>query len=414
MQRLKKILIITISAIIIFVVVVIVFISPITKYLVEKYDVQYTGREIKMDWAYVNPFTGYVHFSNLRMYELKSDSVFFRSKGLSASFALFKMLHKTYEITKLSLNQPWGIVVQSKKVFNFNDLIEKFTPKKDAPPSAPLHFNILDVSIIDGEFHYLEKVTPVNYFIKKVNFESSGKRWDADTIAAKFSFLPGIGKGDIKGNFTINLNTLRYRFATVVRKFDLSIIQQYMNDIANYGSFSANLDADLKATGNFKNEEDVTAKGLIAINDFHFGKNKKEDYASFDRFVMVMKEVSPLKHIYFYDSVLLTHPYFKYERYDHLDNLQNMFGKKGANYSNVKADPAKFNLIIEIADYVKVLSKNFFKSDYKVNRLAVYKGDLKYNDFAISEKFFMDLNPLYILADSIDKNHKRVNIYLKS
>jgi len=29
-----------------------------------------------MDWVYVNPFTGYVHFSNLRIYEAKSDSVY--------------------------------------------------------------------------------------------------------------------------------------------------------------------------------------------------------------------------------------------------------------------------------------------------------------------------------------------------
>jgi hypothetical protein len=38
-----------------------------------------------------------------------------------------------------------------------------------------------------------------------------------------------------------------------------------------------------------------------------------------------------LKHIYLFDSVSLTHPYFKYELYDKSDNLQTMFGKEGAN-----------------------------------------------------------------------------------
>jgi hypothetical protein len=91
-----------------------------------------------------------------------------------------------------------------------------------------------------------------------------------------------------------------------------------------------------------------------------------------------------------------------------------IFGKNGANLAAAYADPTKFNLVIEIARYVKVLVINFLQSYYKVNRLAIYKGDLKFNDFAISEKFSLGLNPLYIIADSVDKNKSRVNVSLKS
>ena len=94
--KLKKTLIIVISAIIVTVTVVILLISPIAKYLLEKYDEKYTGRQIKMGWAYVNPFTGYIHFSNLKIYELKSDSVFFSANGVSANIALLKLFSKTY------------------------------------------------------------------------------------------------------------------------------------------------------------------------------------------------------------------------------------------------------------------------------------------------------------------------------
>lgn len=255
MYKLKKSLLIFISTIIIIAVIVILFISPITKYLVQKYDVKYTGRQITMDWAYVNPFTGYIHFNDLKIYELKSDSVFFSSGGVSANFAMHKMFSKTYEITELSLNQPQGIIIQNEKNFNFNDLIEKFSSKeKSDTTKAPAHFNILSIKINEGEFHFREKLIPVNYFIKNVNFESTGKRWNTDTIAAQFSFLSGTGSGDVKGDFTINLNNLDYRYAVVIHKFDLKIIEQYLKDITNYGSFAANLDADIKATGNFNDQ----------------------------------------------------------------------------------------------------------------------------------------------------------------
>ena len=415
MKNLKKTLYIFISAIIIIAVVIIVFISPITKYLVEKYDEKYTGRKITLDWAYVNPFTGYIHFNDLKIYELKSDSIFLSADGLSGNFAMHKMLSKTYELTELSLTRPKGIIIQDKKDFNFNDLVEKFSSKDSSgPDKAPVHFNILSLKINDGEFHYREKLIPINYFIKEVNIECTGKHWDADTTAAQFSFLSGTGSGDVKGNFTINLKNLDYRYAAVVHKFDLKILGQYLEDLTNYGNFAANLDADMKSTGNFKDQENVTISGMLAINDFHFGKNSKEKYASFDKLVLAINELSPKNHKYLFDSVSLSHPYIKYERYDSLDNIQTMFGKGGANIEAAKTDPAKFNLIIEIARYIKVLSRNFFQSYYKINRLAIYNGDLKFNDYSISEKFSMALNPLYVFADSIDKNNQRVEVSLNS
>ena len=91
-----------------------------------------------------------------------------------------------------------------------------------------------------------------------------------------------------------------------------------------------------------------------------------------------------------------------------------MFGKNGANITAAKADPAKFNLIIQIADYVKIIAKNFFRSDYKINKVGVYKGCLKFNDFALTEKFSVEANPFYILADSVNRKHKRVGVTFKS
>ncbi len=415
MHKFKKPLIIVISSIIIIVVVVIIFISPIAKYLVQKYDEKYTGRQIKMSWAYVNPFTGYIHFSNLKIFELNSDSIFFSADGVSANIAMLKLFSKTFEISKITLNHPRGTIIQNKKDLNFSDLIKKFSSKENFDSTkAPVHFNILGIKIIDGEFYYHEQLIPINYSIKNVNIESTGKRWDADTIAAQFSFLPGTGNGDIKGDFTINFKNLSYRYAFVSHKYDLNIIAQYLKALTNYGGFSANLDADIKAKGNFYDQEELSASGQLAINDFHFGKNIKDDYASFDKLVIAIIELNPKNHKYLFDSIIISHPYFKYERYDYLDNVQTMFGKNGVNVTAVNADKSKFNLVIEIAKYVKVLSKNFFQSDYKINRLVIYKGDVKFNDFSTSEKFALELNPLTVISDSIDKNRKRVAISFKS
>ena len=278
----------------------------------------------------------------------------------------------------------------------------------------PGHFNILRIKIKEGEFHYLQEEIPVAYFIKGANIESDGSLFDADSVLFKFSFLSGPGSGSIEGRYTVNFNTLDYHYAVVVRHFDLSPVEQYLKDMANYGRFSATLDADVAAVGNFKDAEDVTAHGKLSINDFHIGKTHEEDYASFDKLTLAIEELSPKKQKYIFDSVMLNHPMIKYEQYDQLDNFQMMFGEKGANLAAAASDPERFNLVIEIARYVKVLARNFFNSYYKINNLAVNKADLKYNDFALNEKFSIAANPLDMEADSIDKKLKRVEMYFRS
>ena len=413
--NLKKTVLIVSGIIILTVVIVILFISPITKYAVEKYDEKYTGRQITMDWAYVNPFTGYVYFSNLKIYELNSDSIFFSAAGTGADFAMYKLLSKNYEITQLTLNNPYAIIIQTKKESNWDDLVTKFSSKKkSASPVQPVKFSIIKIKINNGELHYRETLTPINLFIKKLNLESSGIRWNSDTIAATCNFRSGVGKGDAKGDFCINTKNLNYRIDAVFNKLDLSFINQYLKNVTNHGHFRAILDADLKTKGNFRDSQDLNAKGKVIINQFHFGKDADADFATFDKLIVDINHLNPKNHLYLIDSLMLLHPYFKYEQYDRLDNVQVMFGEKGELVAAANNDPVKFNLVLEIGKYIQTLSKNFFKSQYKINRLAIYKGDFTFNDYSLSEKFSAELNPLNVIADSINKNNKRVNALFKS
>ncbi|MCF8256385.1 MAG: DUF748 domain-containing protein [Flavobacteriales bacterium] len=410
----KKILLISAAVLMGIMVLAIILISPIAKYLIQKYDQKYLGREITLDRVYLNPFTGYIHLSGLVVTEADPDSVFFKADGVSADFAMFKLLRKTYEISSITLDRPFGLITIDRKVLNFQDLIDRFTPKGPRDSTkAPVQFNILDIKIVDGEFLFIEDRVPVNYSVKNVNITSTGKFWDRDTLVAEFAFDSGLGRGHLHGATTIDLTDLDYRVAVVIEAFELDIINQYLQELTNYGHLSADVDADIRAYGNFKSTEDVTASGWLAINDFHFGAKEGDDFASFDKLHLAMREASPANHSYRIDSLALIHPFMMYERYDKLDNIQNMFGKKGANVKAAQAD-GQFNLILEIAKYVEVLAKNFLKSDYKVGRVAVYDADIRFNDYSGSEKFSVDLNPLFILADSIDKADKWMNLALWS
>jgi len=415
--RAKKIIAIVLVTLVAVGVLVVAFISPVSKYLIEKYSVKYTGRQIKMDWLYLNPFTGYVHFNNLKIYEANNSNIFFSVGDLSVSVAMRRILHEEYEITSISLDKPYGIVViKDKHNFNFSDIVEKFKSPTHVsrPVSSPVHVSILNVSITNGTFYLRDTMVGINYFIKNFNFKSPGMNFDDGDFKSDVSFDPGIGPGHIKGKYEMNVRTLDYNYSLNIQKLNLAIIEQYLKSIANYGTFSASLDADLKAKGNYKDAEDVDTKGRIAVNNFHFGKNRSEDYVSFDTLILAINDMDPKKHLYNLDSLKLTHPYFKFEKYDHLDNVETMFGQKVANVKAANSNQQQFNLVIALAHYIVNVSRNFFESAYKINKLAVERADLRFNDYSLNDEFSIEADPLYLRVDSIDKNKGLVNVLLTS
>jgi hypothetical protein len=414
--KFKKTILIIIGSILVAAIVVILFISPITKYIIEKYDEKYTGRKITIGWVYLNPFTGYVHLSNVKIYEYKSDSLFIVIRGLSANFAISKILSGTININNFVFDRPMVRIIQNNRKFNFDDFSETFKSKqKPGQASKPIRFSFTNIKISDGHFYYFDRVTPVTFSIKNVNIQST-KGWSSnnDIISAKVSFLSENGTGGMNGNYSMNLKSLDYKLDVIVQKFDMKVIEQYMKGFSNYGTLSASLDADLKTNGCFKDAQNINIRGQLAISDFHFGKNRTNDYMSFKKIVLNINDVNPKEHRYFIDSLLLVQPYFKYEQYEFSNNLQTMFGKKGANISEAKANSAKFNLVLQIAEYIKALTRNVLLSDYKINKIAIYKGRFMYNDYSLSEKFAIEANPLTIVADSVNKNRKRVAITFTS
>jgi hypothetical protein len=406
----KKTIRIFIWIFIIIPLIIILFISPLTKYLIQKYDVEWTGREIQMDWVYVNPFTGYAYFSNLIIHESKSDSVFFSSNGVGANFSVWKLFSKTYEVNRITLYNPHiSFIVDSGK-FNLSDVIRKFSPDDNRPSKkSPVKLNILDIKINNGEIHYRETITPVHLYITKVNIESPGIRWNSDTIAAKYSFLSGVGKGGMDGDFIINTKNLDYYIAAAIHHLDLGFFNQYLKDLSNSGNFRASLEANLKTNGNFRDAQNLNAKGKLELDEFHFGRDTLDDCASFHKLVVGIYQLSPNNHKYIFDSLLLARPYFKFEQYDQTDNLQVLFMQNGALPA-----PGKFNLVVEIGKYIKRLSVNFLASYYRINNLAISDGDVRYNNYSMNEKFSLAASPLSITADSIDKKNKRVEFNFKS
>jgi len=139
--------------------------SPLTKYLVQKYDEKFTGREITLGRAIVNPLAGSVGLRNFKIHESESDTIFFSAAKFSANISILKLINGVYDISSIQLNRPEIRIVKDDSIFNFNDLIEKFLAGKDTLEEKILKLNIRNIKLNDGTVFYIERDIPADTFL---------------------------------------------------------------------------------------------------------------------------------------------------------------------------------------------------------------------------------------------------------
>lgn len=407
-NRLLRIAMIVVLIVFVFVAVVIAFISPIAKYMIENYSKKFIGRQVHLSWIYVNPFTGYISAHNVRMLEKNSNLVCLTADDLAIDFTFRALFQKTLDINSLKANHLWVNIIQNKDSLNFNDLIKTDTLKPKKNP----HFCIRNIHISNSEFHYTEVSIPVSYYFKQINLADPVFAWNVDTTQIQYDFVSGVGSGAVKGVFMLNTQNSDYKLSTIVSNFDLKIFQQYMKDFANYGYISAFLDANIKATGNLRSKYALKAAGNVAVNNFHFGASQGNDYVRFNKFSFTIDSLSPSHAKYYFSNILLDAPYLKYEKYDTLDNFARIFGKKGSNVKAARAQHAQVNIIFLISDYIRDLAKELQGSNYHFDNFKVTNASLEYHDYSLLQEFDLNANPIMITAKNIDTRNKQMDFNL--
>lgn len=383
--------------VLIIMVLLILVLSPLTKYLIRKYDVKYTGREIEVSHVFINPFTGKLSLRDFKMHEPDSDSLFISFHRFSVKLSILKLLTGTYQVSSLKLDQPVANITRTDTVFNFTDLIKRFTSKPVDTTKGPMHLNILNIKLSGGEITYSEPASITSLTISDIGFSSPGKYWDRDSVSGEFSLKPDTGY--MNGNFTVNTRSKDYRFAAKAGNIALSSFNDFLKGFIRNPSMFATLFADLTASGNYGDPMNVNARGRLEINNFRIGSGKQENVAAFRKFLVKINEVDMKKSILHIDTILIDSPYVKYEKYDTLDNIRRMLTSR----KKTPEKPDTVNLALKLMN-----------SDYYINDLEVKNANLRFYDYSISQKFSIAFNPFSIKTDSVDSKNRRIKISINS
>lgn len=376
-----------------------VAVPPVAKRLIERHDVEYTGREITLGGILLNPLTGALSLRNMSIFEQGSDTLFMKVKKFKVNVSLLRLLTGTYDISSVRINQPEIRIVRDDSLFNFTDLIERFEVAEDTVPEEELKLNVRNISLKNGSVFYSEKKMPVELNITGINFTSDGMYWDRDTINGSYSLVPGSGL--VEGDFMFNIDSLDYRMSIGIIDMDLGILEHYLDEMTGGANFSALLNMNARSTGNFNEPLNGMASGRIDVRDVHFGKNPENDYFSLDRFLVSFSEVNMSENRFAFDSILIDKPEVLYQVYDTLDNFRRMFITALSEdvEEEVEEELDTIPFIVDLQN-----------AKYSIESFALNDGRIEFNDYSLAEKFSIVITPFNIKADSIDSDNRRVNV----
>jgi len=410
MKWLKRILFFLLITVVAAFVLLFIFISPISKWIIEKYSVEYTGRQVKIDKLWVNLFTGSVSAKGFKIYEAKSDKIFFQTDELYAHIILHKIPAGEYELTDIKFTQPQVTFIQKGTRFNFSDLVDRFaTPDVGTVPpnNKPFKWKV-DNFDIDSAVIIYTNTSPYNTIkIQNCSLTIPDMAWDnpAYSINTDFDLASG---GHFKARSSFNKSTLIYTLQLNIHQFNINPWYVYLKDYLKVNSLDGLVSTDLNITGNMHYSSAIAASGNMQVEKFAIIDNVNDKLTSINKVDIQIDSVNTEKNIYHFATITVDQPYLKLEMY-----------KEGYNFNRLVTSPAAStdtssftysNIFQLMADYIQEITNDYVASNYNADKFIVQGGQFVFYDYTLHEKFRYSMDSLNLLSDRISNNSAKIYV----
>ena len=406
----KRILLFLLMAIIASFALAFIFISPITKYLIEKYDKEYTNREITIDKLWINLFTGSVRITGLTVYEENDKDKFCSADEIYANIEEHKLLTGQFEITEAYFKKFACTVIQDGRKFNFDDVIKQFSsvPEPKNKIKEPVKYRLENLKLINNSITYFNKQIGNKIEITNLNVSTGLIAWDKNDLLFDLSWLFKTG-GAVIGNFGINTSSLVYYVNADVKQFDLHAWYPYLKDVMHTKALEGNISTNLTLKGNLNEPEAVAAKGKFNVSDFSVVDPLGNPLMKCKSLDIGIDSINVKSGLYNLQNISLTEPFLLFEMYDNGNNFYRLLNDTSISAATIiETGQEEANLFTMMAGYVQDITKNYVVASYGSNNFILDNGHLVFSDYTMHDKFRMDIEALTMNAKNLRSANDRI------
>ncbi len=401
------------------VILILVFVSPVAEYLIEKNSREWTGRKIEMDRLGINLLNGKVGIKQLKVYEADDSGLFVTVGKIRINTALLSFLTGRNIVEDVLIENAIIQILQNGESFNFDDLILRFGASDTVEYPAegtPVAFEVRNIEIRNNTLNYKGASPLVNISVENLNITCPVIS-SADphiSISATCAFNQG---GDFTADLLFNQETSVYNLKAGITDFNLTHLYPYVKDYLLVESLEGLVSADLRLGGNAGNPADIAASGDFDLREFSLADTTGEVIASVGKLLINADSINSSGNVYYFSAINIDRPYVKFAIYDDGINFDRMLiGTEEVDSVNTGAVPVEdyANLFRMIADYVHYYTSQYKVSNYKAGKVQITNGRVVYTDYTLEDKFQYELDSLSILSENLNSSNERINVIMKS
>lgn len=414
MKKSLKITVILSSILLGLVLMIIIFISPISKYLIEKYSEAYTGRKIRMEELSINIFNGSITTKGLIVYEAKSSRPFFKADAIDLNIAVYKLWVGKYDITSVELSNPYLQVIQKGDKFNYDDLMNRFFAEDTTQKveTKPVKYWARNIQVNNATILYTNTKPLTNIKLIKGVVQIPLIAWDDPIYKIQTAFDLSTG-GRSKALLHFNTNTFDYKAKIDVDQLNIDFLYPYLKDYMKVKSLKGLINTNLWLSGNANQPTAIALSGSIKANDFAIVDATNELLTSIDETNVLIDTINTAKNRYNFRSISMDHPFFRLSMYD-----------KGFNYERIMTTPLAIsgdtsstvysNVFLMMSGYIQEIVREYDVNNYQINQFRVTRGQCIFTDFTHGDKFRYVLDSMTLSSDRLSSANPFLMFSVKS
>lgn len=404
---------IKITAIIVILSIVLVVIGSFsTKKYIESHSEEWIGRKVKIGSLWFNPLNFSVSLGNFKLYEQNSDSVFVSFSKFYVNASVWPyLMNDEISISEVKIEQPYVQVIMKGDQFNFDDLMQRFSPTDSTaapePPSEPLRFSVSDISMSSGEFLFFNETFHGGMGLKSI--DASMPLVSSSNPLILFDLKTKLTSGgSLKSHGNFRQDNMTYHATIKADSLAIGFLLPFIDKAMYVTGIKGLIDTDLEIAG--QTETSVSeARGVFRLSDFELIDTLKKPVMGAKKLEVQMDTISAIKGRYAIRLAELDHPYLRFDMTPTGNNL--MRGYITANDSTQSTAPpgqestdtgdAYIGFFKQLNHYLIEIGQEYAINYYTVDNLKLTEGNIEFNDYTLNQPFHFLLEKLNVSAVNV-------------
>ena len=390
-------------------------ISPVVKYVVEKNSMNWIGRKVDLGHIKIDALNGVIRIKDLKMYEANSDQVFFSCHFVTLRANMDKMFTGVYAMDTVRFDNPEISVIQDGNKFNFDDLKKRFssdTAKPAEPDTVQIPFSIKNIIINNGNVTYNNMPIHNIFSLHNINFNVPEVSWNNPESKAHLDFKYGKG-GDFSTDMDINRKTLDYTVDLDIINYDLSQYYAPLTTYLNVSSLKGLFSSYLELHGKLNSPKDIGADGYIKVDDFELRDSTKERVFALGELLVNIDTINVKSNLYNIYNVSMDNPYMRFDYYPNGNNISKMIKYTAppapvTDNSTGEIRPDYSNIFTLLSSSIKLMTVDFFKTDYHTESITIHNGQFDFNDYTLNNPFHYNISNINLITNEISAKSKDI------